>query len=52
MPFCKLIKFHKMREVHVINAVFSLMSSAFREGTDNAGGMRGREKGSAPYNPT
>lgn len=50
-----LMKFHKMGEVHVTNVVFSLMSSAFKEGS-NEGGIRtpltGLDKVYAPYNPT
>jgi len=44
-----------MREVYVIDVVFSIMSSTFKEGS-NAGEMRnfltGREKRGASYNPT
>lgn len=39
VPFCKLINFYKIREVHVISVVFSMTSSTFREGS-NAGRMR------------
>ena len=55
VPFCELINCHKMREVYVIDVVFSIMSSTFKEGS-NAGEMRnfltGREKRGASYNPT
>lgn len=37
--FCELINFHKMKEVCVINVVFSVLNSTIREGS-NAGGMR------------